>query len=287
MTEADARNAGQIDVWNGSSGEQWVLQQERMDAVLAPVSSALFAVADVQPGMHVLDIGCGCGDTTLEIARRVGSAGRVLGVDISVPMLARARERTPAGAPVAFIEADATTYALPAADADLLLSRFGVMFFADPVAAFANMRQGLKSGGRVAFACWRPIETCPWMTVPLKAARSIVPADPNAPPADPDAPGPQAFARAERVQSILAAAGFADIALDAVDLTVDLAGGKGLTGAIEGALYVGPVSRVMRDQPPDVKARATDALRTALTPYVRGETVPLGAGIWIVTARNP
>jgi SAM-dependent methyltransferase len=255
-----------------------------MDIQLAPVSAAIFAAADIKPGARVIDIGCGCGDTTLELARRIGASGHALGLDISAPMLARASERTPPGAPVEFAEGDATIYDFPPADADLLFSRFGVMFFADPALSFANIRKGLRRSGRVAFACWRDREINPSLWVAAQEAYKIVP--PPA-PTPPEAPGPFAFAREARVRDILGQAGFANIALRAVDLDLDVAAGHGLDEAVRGALEIGPASRAADGQPEDIRQRIAVGIRAAYTPYLNGNSVKLPAAIWIVTATNP
>ncbi len=288
MVEAHQGNAAQVEMWNTTAGRQWVDQQEHMDIVLAPVSAALFAAARLRPELRVIDIGCGCGDTTLEIARRIVPGGRALGLDISEPMLARARERVPAGTPIEFVSGDATIYHFAPAAADLATSRFGVMFFADPVAAFSNIRSGLKSGGRLCFACWRDwLPGNPWMAVPAQAAQSIVPPDPSLPPPDPDAPGPFGLADDFRTRRILGEAGFSDIELAPVDLSLDLAAGRGLDAAIRCAFRIGATSRIVANQPEEVVARVGTALAAALEPYRRGQTIPLGASIWIVTATNP
>jgi SAM-dependent methyltransferase len=280
----DEKNADQAAYWNGPGGRHWTDRQELQDAVLAPVSEVLIARAAIASGERIIDVGCGCGATTLAAAARVGPAGHVLGLDISAPMLARAQERTPPGAPVQWIAADATVYPLAPGGADLVLSRFGVMFFADPALSFANMRRGLRSGGRLAFACWREPRLNPWLMLPLQAAYSHAPRLPELGPED---PGPFSFASEARVNRILSEAGFSAIAMHAADLLLDIAVGRGLDAAVEGALEIGPASRALQDQPPEVRAAATNAIRVALVPHQKGDSVPLGAAIWIVTATNP
>ena len=277
-------NANQADYWNGAGGRHWTERQEVQDAVLAPVSDILFARAAIAPGAEVIDIGCGCGATTLEIAARVGAAGRVLGLDISAPMLARARERIPAGASASYLLADATIHPFERASFDLLFSRFGVMFFADPALAFANMRKGLRKGGRLIFACWREPKLNPWIMLPLQEAYKFAPRLPELGPED---PGAFSFASEARVNRILGAAGFAGIAMEPVDLTLDIAVGRGLDAAVEGAIEIGPASRALDGQPPEVRANAIAAIRAALEPHLKGGEVRLGGAIWIVTAQNP
>ena len=192
-----ADNAAQAEYWNASAGRKWTDYQEHQDQVLRPVSDRLLAAAAPKPGDRVIDVGCGCGATTIQFAERVGPAGAVLGLDLSEPMLARARERAPQDLPIRFELADATVYAFePKAD-DLVASRFGVMFFADPTRSFANLRRGLKPGGRLAFACWREARGNPYFILPLREAGKHVPPLPET---DPEAPGPFAFA--DQMQTI-------------------------------------------------------------------------------------
>ena len=279
----DDRNAEQIAYWNGPGGHHWVERQQRQDMVLAPVSEALLGRAAIQPGETAIDIGCGCGATSFELAERVGADGRVIGIDISAPMLERARELTPPGAPVEFVLADATVHPFVSHSADLLVSRFGVMFFAEPAVSFANMRKALRPSGRLAFACWRTPRDNPWMMLGLREAYKHVPKLPELGPED---PGPFSFAKEERVHRILDEAGFTAIAMERVDLSLDIATGGGLESALETTLAIGPTSRALEDQPPEKIAAVTEVICTALAAHVKGSAVPLGASIWIVTATN-
>jgi ubiquinone/menaquinone biosynthesis C-methylase UbiE len=280
---ADAGNADQVAYWNGPAGKFWTERQDAMDAVLAPVSASVVRTAAAKPGEHVIDVGCGCGATALDLAAEVGAQGSVLGIDISEDMLARARQRTPVGTPVTFLHADATVYPFKPASADILVSRFGVMFFAEPARAFANLRGALKAGGRVAFACWRAPKLNPYFMVPLMAAYKHVPRLPEVGPED---PGPFSFQSEERVQRIMADAGYRDVTMTAVDLTLDVARGNGLEAAVQNALEIGPAHRALMDQPETVRAAAAAEIRAALARAQAGQTVPLGAAIWVVGARN-
>jgi len=227
----------------------------------------------------VLDVGCGCGQTTLELAARVAPNGAVLGIDISQPMLSIARTRAKGLAGVRFLEADAQTYAFEPGAFDAIHSRFGVMFFADPTAAFANLRRALKPGGRLAFLCWRALAENPVMSLPLTAALKHLPA----PPAPtPGAPGPFAFADAGRVREILAGAGFEKVSIEPQDMP---AGGHGLDDAVRLSLRVGPLGAMLREHP-QARAAVIDELRGALARHLVDGRVFLPSATWIVSARN-
>jgi len=205
-----AANAEQIDYWNTGAGEIWAELQEQLDRQTEPLGREALRALAPQPGERILDIGCGCGQSTLQLAERVGPGGEVVGIDISRPMLEVARGRAVAVASdrVEFLEVDAQTGDLGRGRFDAVYSRFGVMFFGDPAAAFANIRAALKAGGRMAFVCWRPMAENPLMRAPMQAAAPLLP---PMPPPDPLAPGPFAFADPERVRRILTEAGFSGV----------------------------------------------------------------------------
>src|SRR3954453_23275875 len=236
-------NADQIAYWNGPAGQHWVDRQKTQDVVLAPISEILIERANAKAGERIVDVGCGCGVTSLALAQKVGPTGYILGVDISAAMLNRARQIAPPGLPIHFALADATVYPFEHADFDLVVSRFGVMFFAEPALSFANLHRALRPSGRVAFACWREPRENPFFMVPLQAAYKHVPKLPQQGPED---PGPFAFASEERVRRILANAGLGGIAMEPFPL--DAAIGHGVDGAVQGSLEIGPVSRALEGQ---------------------------------------
>jgi ubiquinone/menaquinone biosynthesis C-methylase UbiE len=275
-------NADQIAFWNGPAGQHWTDRQEMQDVLLSDVSDILIARAVVRPGERILDVGCGCGATTIALAERAAPGGFVLGIDVSAPMLGRARQRAPRGLPLDFVQADATTYPIDPQSFDLLASRFGVMFFAEPSVSFAHMRRALRPSGRLAFVCWREPRENPWMMTPLQAVYRHVP---KLPQLGPDDPGPFAFASEQRVRGILGKAGFKAIAMDPHTLSLDLGIGRGLDAAVEGATQIGPAARALEGHPSDVQAAAKDSIREALQPFAQGNGVKLPGSIWIVTAR--
>jgi SAM-dependent methyltransferase len=273
-----------LEYWAGPGGENWARHNDFTEHMFAPVTSALLKAVDAKPGERIVDVGCGCGGTALALAKEVGPTGSVLGIDVSAAMLDLARRLTPPGAKVEFVEADATVYAFARGGFDLLASRHGVMFFAEPPRAFANLRSALKPGGRLVFSCFRSPRDNPWATVPLEAAYAHLPRPPKPGPED---PGPFAFADPARVQRILGGAGFAGVAPAPHDLMYDIASGGGLEGAVENMLEIGPVSRAIQNASASAREKVAAAVRAALAPYAKGKAVALPAAIWIVTAKNP
>jgi SAM-dependent methyltransferase len=181
QTQHDPKNEAEIAYWNSTGGRRWVERQQSQDVVLAPILQATLERTQLRQGERVVDIGCGTGASSIALAERAGPSGQVLGIDVSAPMLTRAAERLSPGAPVKFVRAD-TTYRFESPAFDLLFSRFGVMFFAEPARAFANLRTALKASGRLAFACWRKFDENPWLQVPLRAALEHVPPLPRPAP---------------------------------------------------------------------------------------------------------
>ena len=268
----------QQEYWNGQAAERWISGRERMDRSLASISTAVIERAAPRAGERVLDVGCGCGTTSLVIAGRVAPGGSVLGVDISAPMIEEARGRA-GGAPVTFEVADAAERRF-APDFDLLFSRFGVMFFADPAAAFRNLRTALAPGGRMVFVCWRPLRDNPWAFAPLAAARDLLP--PMEPP-DPHAPGPFALADSDRLRGILTEAGFRDVAIDAHD--DHMYTGASVEEATDHAMMVGPLSRMIAGAPDDLRAAIRPRVSAAVEPFATAAGVAAPANVWLVTAR--
>lgn len=282
---SDAQPAPTHD-WNGDSGERWAANLTRLDLMLEDFGSAAIAAAKAQPGEHVVDIGCGSGTTSFTLAQQVGPSGHVLGVDISEQLVEIARAAIPDGAPIEFRCADAATAALPHGQFDLLFSRFGVMFFDDPVAAFAHMRSALKPGGRAAFICWRGAQENDWVRLPMAAIRDIV----QPAPADPNAPGPFAFGDRQRLADILAAAGFTAIDIAPFDTALSYGRGASREAAVDDALdmafQVGPLSRALADQSDDIRTRAADAVRAAFARRPGETSVLIDGAAWVVTAQN-
>ncbi len=284
-TSADKQdNTDQIAYWNDRAAVTWTTFQERLDALFEPLTALALDAAAPKSGERVIDIGCGCGATVLALAQRLGPTGEILGLDVSEPMAARARERI-AGACLTNAKvavSDAATHDFQDARADLLFSRFGVMFFADPVAAFTNLRGAVRQGGRLLCAAWRPLADNPWFAVPLEAARPLLPPQP---PADPDAPGPFAFANHDRTREIFAKAGWSDVALTRHDVPMRIAAAGQLEQAVEFATRVGVLARMLAEADPNSHARVRLALAEALKPYDGPAGINLSGSIWLISAR--
>jgi SAM-dependent methyltransferase len=280
----DEANREQSDYWNDHAGEKWVQAETMLDAQLKPLGERAIDAIRLAPGMRVLDIGCGCGDTTLEVAKRIGPDGHAVGIDISRPMLERAAERARSESlsNARFVLADATTFTSDLdGEFDAALSRFGVMFFADPVAAFTNIRAQLTKRGRLSFVCWQSADKNPWLFVPTLAASEHI----EIPrPADPYAPGPLAFADADRTRKILGDAGFSNIAFESIELELGVGGGGSPEETAEFLINLGPVARVLKANPDVDRRPIVDAIRKSIAPYDKGNGVRMGSAAWLVTA---
>jgi SAM-dependent methyltransferase len=266
-------------------GEQWAASEARTERGLAPVLAALMDWAAPSPGMRVVDVGCGAGGTTLALAQAVGPQGHVTGLDVSAVILEAARARLAETRNVTLTLADALSWRLEGAPADLLFSRFGVMFFGDPVAAFANLRRSLRPGGRFAFAAWAPLAENPWMDIPYQAALSALP--PPAPPppaADPNEPGQFAFGNPARVLRLLHDAGYPTARVRPFDFTMRFPGDDPARTAA-GLANMGQTGRLMRDQTEAARAGAAEAIARAITPLVQGEWITLPARVLLFDAR--
>ncbi len=285
MQEAATGNADQIEYWNGDAGQRWARNQSRTDLAFSKLTETLIERAALKPGERVIDVGCGAGAVTRAVAERVGSSGHVLAVDVSKPMLEQGRvSHGDFGGVVEWRQADAGSCKFAPSDYDLLISRFGVMFFAEPVAALRNIRHGLRKGGRLAMLCWRPLADNPWFNVPRTAVLQVVPPPEPMPP---DAPGPLAFSDAARVGAILAHAGFTDVHSTAVSASLQMQASPAgeLEGTVDFLTTLGPASRLLLDADEATRPRAIAAVREAVQAH--GVQNVLTASCWLYTAKNP
>lgn len=285
MSESLSPNAEQIEAWNEGVGKAWVAHAEILDRQISPIGEGALIAAEVQRGDSVLDIGCGTGQTTIALARLVGGSGWAHGVDISGLMIsaagAAARKHTALN--VSFEIADAQTFKFRPAAYDVVYSRFGVMFFQDPAAAFANIRLGLKPEGHMAFCCWRTPAENPLMSLPVRVAADLLPAS-DGPPGDPFSPGPFAFADPDRVRGILEAAGFTKISIEQWDGQL---GANSMDGAALVATELGTLGRRLREVKADANTRqkARDVVRAAFADFAGADGMVRAPGAaWIVRA---
>jgi len=281
-------NAAQIEFWNGDTGQNWVTHDALMEAMLSPLGERVLDSLPVSAGARALDIGCGCGHPTLSLARRIGPSGAVWGIDISEPMLrvaqALADQASGDTAPVTFVKADAQTHRFSGEPFDLVFSRFGVMFFENPVAAFSNVRSAMRPGGHMAFCCWQPRAVNPFMTVPAMAAMELLPAPPEMPPR---APGPFAFEEADYVAEVLAGAGFESVAVTPLQKPLTFGRGLSLTDIVERLVQIGPIAQMVREAPEDLQQPVRDKVIEAVAPFYSEDTgMTLDGQFWQVTARR-
>jgi ubiquinone/menaquinone biosynthesis C-methylase UbiE len=285
MTQTDFAqpNARQLEEWNDATGRRWLERHESVDRQIAPFGHRAMERAAIRSGEHVLDVGCGCGETALDLARRVGAAGLVLGVDISRLLVEAAIRlaRQSGAANLRFAAADAQIHAFPPARFDLIFSRFGIMFFDDPEAAFRNLRSALRPGGRLVFVCWPAPRENLFVTIPLAAA---APRMPLPEPGEPDAPGPFAFADLERVRRILSRAGFE--AIETERLTAKVGGGTADEVATM-LLELGPLGGMLSSVGEETRNAIVADMRAALGRFESAGRVLLDAVASLVTARRP
>lgn len=274
-----AAGAEQARLWNGPAGNAWVDAQQTLDQLFSPLEKLLVETASAAPAGRVLDVGCGTGGTTLAIARTLGAGAECTGIDISEPMIAAARSRAAReGLPTHFICANAQTHAFEPASFYGIVSRLGVMFFDDPVRAFANLRHAAKDGAGLSFIAWRSAAENPFMTTAERAASPLLP---NLPPRVPGAPGQFAFADRQRVQAVLEESGWSGIDIQPVDLPCTMPE-KDLLGYLS---RLGPVGIALLQADEETRARVIDTVRAAFEPFVHGDEVRLTAACWLVKGR--
>ena len=280
---AEIVNVEQAEAWDGPDGEFWAAHQARFDATISPHHAQLMAAAAIAPGERVLDIGCGNGLTSRDAARAAGERGEVLGVDLSGPMLARAAQsaKDEGLGNVRFEQGDAQAYRFPKDTFDLVMSRFGVMFFADPVAAFTNIASGVRSGGRLTMAVWGPVPGNEWITAMLDAVGRVreIPTPP------PGAPGPFTLADQSHTRGILTEAGFT--AVDFVASEHPFRVGADTDDAFGFVSQLQVCQKLLEDLDEPTRAQGFDYLRAAMAAHETPEGVVFRSTAWVVTARKP
>lgn len=273
-------NEAQIALWNGRAGERWAAMQAPLDAWVARATVELKARAGSVAGLRVLDIGCGNGETcTIWLA----GGAEVTGVDVSQAMLSVAAKRTQGKATL--VQADAADWK-GERPFDLAVSQFGVMFFADPEAAFANIAANLRPGGRLLFTCWQGLAENEWVEKPMGAIRDLLPPSQPAAQATPP-PGPFSLASRDRVQDIVERAGFAQVSITPFEFPVCLASEGGVDAAVRFTMMIGPTAEALVGATKEARADVAVRLSAALAPYDREGVVALGGAIWIVEAVRP
>ena len=277
-------NATQIEFWNGETGRNWVTHDALMEAMLRPLGESVMDTLAPKRGEHALDIGCGCGHTSLSLAVRVGAEGSVTGIDISAPMLAVASHFAAERSSIQFVQADAQTHAFEPERYDTVFSRFGVMFFEEPVAAFTNIRSAMRASGRLAFCCWQPRAVNPFMTIPAMAALELLPAPADVPPRS---PGPFAFEDPEYIEEILSSSGFSDIAIESISHPLVFGPGLSVEEIVERLVTIGPIAQMVREAPDSLQQPVREKVIAAVSPFYDSVTgLTLDGEFWQVDASH-
>ena len=273
--------------WQDRAGRAWVELAVEMDRQLDPLGRLALARLELQPGERVLDVGCGSGQTLLQLAEAVGRSGQVLGVDLSEVMLAAARARVEAAgaAQVAVACANAAEHAFERHGFDALFSRFGLMFFEHPRAAFAHLREALAPRGRLAFVCWQELERNAWAAIPLGAVQAALPDAPPPIMLAPGEPGPFALADPAHVEALLHAAGWQDVLVEAIATEIQVGGAGTIDEAAHYLSTIGPAARQLAEVDPPRRPAGEQAIVRALAPYASARGVWMPAAVLVVTAR--
>lgn len=291
---SDTARSGTVtkEAWQDASGQKWARQQDRTDAQLGPLGLPAIDALALRGGERVLDVGCGAGQTLLQLAERVGPDGWVTGLDVSGPLVEQARQRVARSGPergphrIDVVLGDAETMSLAPPPYDALFSRFGVMFFQDPAAAFANLARALRPGARIAFLCWQELALNPWALEPLQAVRSLAPELPAPEMLVADKPGPFRFADAELVRRYLTAAGLQDIAIAPHQTPMLVGGARTVDEAVEFALDIGPAARFVSELPPQRRDQARPLLARVFERALTEDGVRMMSRTFVVTARR-
>lgn len=280
MTTKPQTDDAQAALWNGPAGRAWVEAQAMLDRLFQPFQELLLETLPFDSARQVLDIGCGTGAITLAVSQRLGERGRCVGVDISEPMIAAARARAERQhASARYVLADAQTHAFAPQSFDLILSRFGVMFFSDPVAAFANLRRAAKPGAELRLIAWRAAAENPFMTTAERAAAPLLP---NLPIRQAGVPGQFAFADPQKVQAILQDGGWNEIDIRAIDVPCSLPE----PDLIPYLSRLGPVGMSLQTADEATREQVIETVRAAFEPFVHGAEVRFSAACWMIGARS-
>jgi SAM-dependent methyltransferase len=266
----------QATLWNGAMGQTWVEMARVTDQLFEPLTAPLLEAAGAGASA-LLDVGCGAGFATLALARELGPGTRTVGADISGPLLLAARDRADAaGVPIDFVLADAQTFDFEPASFDLIVSRLGVMFFVDPVAAFANLRRAATDSARLRFICWRDPAENPFMTLTARATKDLL----DLPARVPNAPGPYGLADPERTRGILTGAGWSGVEARPFDAVCAMPAGELMTFLTR----IGPLRDALAEADDELREKVLEAVRAAAAPYVDGDRVSFEAALWVVDA---